>query len=388
MKNKKGFTLIEIIVCIALITVIGVSSFFGVRLISKNIKISKLEQLSDRIIQAAEIYIETNKEAYNQLYKNKNSVVIPLNTLVDEGFLDLSATTLEDNDIKDEYVVTSLSKEQSSGECIDLKTIPSWNNSAESIYLCTDKNGNSNLSIVNQNDVGNLNYVHKQPYYFRGENVYNYAKLGTETYQILYIDIDDNIVLYNRDVTENMLQYISDLVSTPFELKSISVNMAGTNFDFNKVEFGLACEDGIATFSSDYVKSGTYGYSTTHYYHYHSSNTFRTYNSIISPIDRFDILNSISCSGGYDSWIIPANVDLTNGSISSRDYYQTYLPINDSKIIGGVCKSASIEQYKYKCAADSLKDEYYIGYKFKLNDSYNIESGVGTYNDPYVIGKK
>ena len=41
---KKGFTLIEIIVSISVIAVLGVASFFGIRLVSNNIKIDKLEE--------------------------------------------------------------------------------------------------------------------------------------------------------------------------------------------------------------------------------------------------------------------------------------------------------------------------------------------------------
>ena len=60
--KKRGFRLVEIIVVIALIAFIGTISFFGIRLVNKNIKITKLEQITDRTLQAARIYLETNKE--------------------------------------------------------------------------------------------------------------------------------------------------------------------------------------------------------------------------------------------------------------------------------------------------------------------------------------
>ena len=85
--RKKGFTLIEIIVCLSLVTIIGVFSFFGVRLVNNNIRINKLSQITDKAIQAAQVYIETNKEASSQLYREKNGVVVPLNVLVNEGFI-------------------------------------------------------------------------------------------------------------------------------------------------------------------------------------------------------------------------------------------------------------------------------------------------------------
>ena len=73
--KKQGFTLVEIIVVITLIAFIGTVSFFGIRLVTKNIKVSKLEQITDNVLRAAEIYIETNKDTKTQLYNNKNSVL-------------------------------------------------------------------------------------------------------------------------------------------------------------------------------------------------------------------------------------------------------------------------------------------------------------------------
>ena len=47
-----------------------------------------------------DLYIETNKETYNQLYEKNNGVVIPLNVLVDEGLLSLENTDLKKSDIE------------------------------------------------------------------------------------------------------------------------------------------------------------------------------------------------------------------------------------------------------------------------------------------------
>ena len=41
--DKKGFTLIEIIICIGLIVVIGTGSVIGIKTVSKNIRINRLE---------------------------------------------------------------------------------------------------------------------------------------------------------------------------------------------------------------------------------------------------------------------------------------------------------------------------------------------------------
>ena len=168
MKNKKGFTLIEIIICISLIVVIGTASFFGIKIIRKNILVDKLEKINDKILSAAEVYIETNKETYNQLYKKKNGVVIPLNVLVNEGLLSLENTDLKQTDIEDEYVITALtsSTPSSTSDCIDIRTSTSWmTTSTAPIYICTNSSGGGNLTITTD-DSNYDKVVNKERYVF------------------------------------------------------------------------------------------------------------------------------------------------------------------------------------------------------------------------------
>lgn len=214
--KKRGFTLIEIIICILLLAVIGTASLMGIRLINKNIKIDKLEKITDRVLKAAEIYIETNKETYNQLYKKKNGVVIPLNVLVNEGLLDLSGTTLEKKDIKDEYVISALATTtptSSSSGCVDITTNASWNLSSDNpIYICTNTSstggggtGSSGGSGAGNSIIigGNTSNAEST----KGERTYitnytrNYISYNSKTYRLLYIDYDDSLVLYTTEST-------------------------------------------------------------------------------------------------------------------------------------------------------------------------------------------
>ena len=202
--NKRGFTLIEIIVSISLIVLLGVGSFFGIRLVNSNIRISKLEQIENKVIEAAQVYIETNKESYNQLYKKNNGVVIPLNVLVNEGLLDLSTTTLEDKDIENEYVITALGGSTPQENCVDIRSTTSWNEKlSEPIYICTDSSGNSNIKLINPSDLSNKNKVEREIFYYKGEYVNNYltySKNGvTHNMRILSVDTDDSITVVKED---------------------------------------------------------------------------------------------------------------------------------------------------------------------------------------------
>lgn len=198
--KKKGFTLIEIIICITLITIIGTASFFGIRFVNKQIKISKLEQITDRAIQAAQVYLETNEEANKQLYSNSNGISVPLQLLVNEGLLNIDNTDLTINDLKDEYVVTFLGGSGGTENCEQITSSASWAND-KPIYLCMNSNGSSNLAFIDPTKYGNLTTVSKEPYIFKGNNPDNYVLLPGKTIsdtriRIYKIDRDDSIWIY------------------------------------------------------------------------------------------------------------------------------------------------------------------------------------------------
>lgn len=202
--KRKGFTLIEIIVCISLLAIIGLGSFVGIRIVNKNILHDKLEKITDKAIAAAEVYIETNKETYNQLYEKQNGVVIPLNVLKNEGLLDLSTTTLEDKDIEGEYVIAALSGGTSTENCVDIRTETSWyKGSSSPIYICTDSTGNyTKIATIDQTNLGNLNKVQREIYYFKGKYPNNYAYYNGQSMRILSVDTDDSITIVKSNCVD------------------------------------------------------------------------------------------------------------------------------------------------------------------------------------------
>lgn len=207
--NKKGFTLIEIIICVSLIAIIGVASFFGVKTITKNIRVEKLTKIQDKIIQAAEVYLESNKEVSNQLHENKNGVVIPLNVLVNEGLLNLDNTDIKKRDYENEYIMTFLAAGSgNTSDCIDIRTATSWDEAMnEPIYICTQTTAgggtNTNISIINPSELSNKNKVERKIFYYTGEypnNNLKYTKDGTAyTMRILSVDTDDSLTVVKND---------------------------------------------------------------------------------------------------------------------------------------------------------------------------------------------
>lgn len=134
MKNKHGFTLIEIIICISLIILIFGASIFGIKIINKNITNKELSKVANKIYNAANVYIESKTESKKQLYNKNNAVIIPLNVLQNEGYI-----TLDNINIDDHYVLSVLGSEKKEAACIETTTIGTWEiTNDKEIYLCTN----------------------------------------------------------------------------------------------------------------------------------------------------------------------------------------------------------------------------------------------------------
>lgn len=191
--NKKGFTLIEIIICISLIVIIGMGSIFAVNLISNKRLISKLEQITDRAVNAAQVYIGTNDATYTELYNNKNGISLPLQLLVEEGLLNLDNTELTKEDIKNQYVITFLGSNNPNNVCEQITSTTSWGNDKE-IYLCLNAN-----DITVSLEETNYEIITKEKYIFKGEDPDNYIKYEGKTYRIMSVEIDDSLILVSKD---------------------------------------------------------------------------------------------------------------------------------------------------------------------------------------------
>ena len=239
--KKKGFTLVEIIVVIALIAFIGTISFFGIRLVSKNIKVSKLEQIEDKIFEAVSVYIETNKEAKTNLYNSKNGIYVPLNVLQNEGLIDFQDIKINKND----YVLTMLGSPNKGSECIDTTTIGSWDDGNKTIYLCATASGTTNIQMVG-GQADNISKIERERYYFiprtsdfsAREGVGqppNYVKYNDNgPYRILYIDTDDSLIL----IADDFGSVFTGLT------QPIATNLINHGGDFTRFsEWEYSCED-------------------------------------------------------------------------------------------------------------------------------------------------
>ena len=80
MKNKKGFTLIEIIVCIVLISLIATISI----ILLKNNSDKSEDKNKKEIVSAADVYFSLNDKYKKELEENNGYLVLNISELVDE----------------------------------------------------------------------------------------------------------------------------------------------------------------------------------------------------------------------------------------------------------------------------------------------------------------
>lgn len=104
MKNKKGFTLVEIIAVIALIAVIV--GIFIVNLVGKNDPKENNKDTVKQILSAADAYVSANKSEIEKLYEGYNFVDITIGDLKNNGLLSEDIINKETNEkYKDDVVV-------------------------------------------------------------------------------------------------------------------------------------------------------------------------------------------------------------------------------------------------------------------------------------------
>ena len=144
MKNKKGFTLVEIIVVIALIAVIV--GIFIVNLVGKNDPKENNKDMVKQILSAADAYVSANKSEIEKLYEGYNFVDITIGDLKNNGLLSEDITNKETSEkYKDEEVVRVTINGSTGATEFELNPADETNTYlvADSIYLAYDASGSN-----------------------------------------------------------------------------------------------------------------------------------------------------------------------------------------------------------------------------------------------------
>ena len=144
MKNKKGFTLVEIIAVIALIAVIV--GIFIVNLVGKNDPKENNKDTVKQILSAADAYVSANKSEIEKLYEGYNFVDITIGDLRSNGLLSEDITNKETSEkYKDDEVVRVTLNGGTGATEFELNPPDETNTYlvADSIYLAYDASGSN-----------------------------------------------------------------------------------------------------------------------------------------------------------------------------------------------------------------------------------------------------
>ena len=163
--KKKGFTLIEIIICVVLLTLITTTSVITINSARKNDSVRKLQNVTDNLTNALKVYIELNSEIEENLILNTKAAVVTLETLKNEGLIEeniINPSTGTEFDYKKSYFTLL---EGTSGEIplagesydcnldlVGIEVITSWNlnnlNTNDVIYICPRKDYKADIDSL------------------------------------------------------------------------------------------------------------------------------------------------------------------------------------------------------------------------------------------------
>lgn len=225
---KKGFTLIEIIIVIVLITLIGTISMVALNKDNDRTFGTALKRAFD----AVNVYINIEKDEigntfFNGIYKGGEGVIVPISELYNKGYINQSDYKIIIKQLKDdkEYFVAGFknSDECKSGVTINLANADNLKNTT---YICGYKyevkdslfskiknmEFSTDCSLETSNSLCYLHGEHisdddnvKDIWYFKGESVNNYLSINGNIYRIVRTVEDNNIKIIDDEVISGKL---------------------------------------------------------------------------------------------------------------------------------------------------------------------------------------
>ena len=121
MKNKKGFTLIELVIAIGLLSLFAVT--IGITL-TKNIKSQKtreLKEYNEKLVSSSNLYVSNNNKILNDLSTVKGFVFITIGDLISNGYLSENTINPTTNEKVDKNTKIKISYDANGTIKIDLE---------------------------------------------------------------------------------------------------------------------------------------------------------------------------------------------------------------------------------------------------------------------------
>lgn len=396
MKNKRGFTLIEIIICISLIAIISTIS------IVIFIKNKDYSNITKKILEAANVYIATEKDEQGNTYEyginnGGKGARINVKELVNKGYVDEKLyKTLEkeyklENDESYLVWVTNSIKGSSEKECgtnaHEYKV--NWEKREDNVvYLCpydSNKSGSSDESLL-------INKMLKQGYNTNCENSLETSSLCLSHGKNISDDENlEDIYYFKGKVDNNYIKF--EGLDKLFRIVRTTENNGIKIIEDNKI---LLSNNNVLTdgdsvyFYKKYIKKGSYEgrsitsrYSLIKYYPYKTNDECSCEaNDSTYKVERWnDVTKQVLVCQTTSSWkTCPETVTLP-----SPVYEYVYRPLetyytNDIK--------NTLEKYintNYKWCGDSydtsINKNNLTNFKCKSETRFSSDFGLLTYQE-------
>lgn len=382
MKNKKGFTLVEVLGVVVLIAIIFLISYTTILNHFKRSQDKIDENTFSLLKSATKDYMNDNQDDYPE--NNKNVFCIDVNTLIDNNYIDEDTVVSKDNKLLAKTMKVSYKDNDNeyqlvdSSKCKEKRINPNEKNFIK--YLLNNVNDISITTYEPGSDDSHQMYTFEHPatkqtldlidYRYIGDDPYNYVTFNYESWRIIGIftveDEQDNklqtvkiikdeklpqsmawndsprSILWASSTSKNYLnnQYYEDLNSESQDMIVNAKNYLGwTTYDSN-TGFGNAdeiyqWERGRSVinantrisvmYPSDYVYTYAYGVDNNCYKNISSCTSFKGANPASGWLYKSDYSQMlISRYGGpYNTMMCSFSI-VYYGSISYGSMYHKY----------------------------------------------------------------
>lgn len=397
MKNKRGFTLIEIIICISLIVIIGVSATVVVLKANKTREISILKANEKKLENALQVYVSNHKEITTNLNNNAKAALVTLETLKNEGLIkdDMKVDYKENYFMLSNAVLAPAGKFDCENNVIGIEVFKKWDlkelDGSKVIYICPRDNGvSSNNAITNKED-----------YVAKGENPKNFVKINERLWRIVEIT-NGNVFLIANDKESVIKLTPKELVSKSCTSNDWSVLGECTNTSINDSKLNIKYVTGIDVFKagdtyfdynnnwhtyineySNYPEKFRQKVFETYMPDKSSYTRYQTYETNIGLIDVETLKNANSNDGNYIIDLLSKYTKNDDEYILSVGSYSLFQYIASAE--EGKADSLFINSNKEMRYGAYENSRLYIVPVIKLKNCYNFTNGEGTKDEPYEL---
>lgn len=234
--NKKGFTLIEIIVCIILIVVIGTGSVVGINYAKNSSTTTKQEKFYKQFDEALEVYLSEHPEIYKNLEENVEGAIVTLEVLKNEGLVkdnQKDPITKEPLDYKNNYYVladavlledpSGVTENTCDGQ-VSLEVIKRWEilsgsvDTSKVMYICPKSD---------EPDSGDTDETEELKKRIESlEKAISNLNLGTNNWVLFDVDTNNSKTAYFPSEDQDLWKIVS---SNAYEMKLVYSNYVNSN---------------------------------------------------------------------------------------------------------------------------------------------------------------